>query len=153
MALITCPKCGAQVDDSTKFCPTCGASLTAQQAPTVTPQPTEDIASKVNLYLQVNASKFPSEQIPSLRSTLLRLSSSQLDRLSVVELKDPTIMLIFSLFLGSFGVDRFLLGQTGIGILKLLTCGAGGIWTIIDWFLVMGETRKYNYTRLLQNIQ
>lgn len=150
MALISCPKCGSQVEDSVQFCPNCGANLTAQPAPAA--QPAEDVTNKVNLYLQVNASKFPAELIPSLRTTLLRLSSSQLDRLSVLELKDPTIMLVFSLFLGSLGVDRFLLGQTGLGILKLITCGAGGLWTIIDWFLIMGETRNYNHKKLMQNL-
>lgn len=36
-----CPKCGKNVPESTKFCPTCGALLAgeAQQAPAAEPQP------------------------------------------------------------------------------------------------------------------
>ena len=34
------------------------------------------------------------------------------------------------LFAGSLGIDRFFIGDTGLGIAKLITCGGFGIWTI-----------------------
>ena len=63
--------------------------------------------------------------------------------------KNPTTALILSLFLGGLGVDRFYIGDTGLGVGKLLTCGGVGIWTIIDWFLIMKATRENNYAKLL----
>ena len=45
-----------------------------------------------------------------------------------------------------------MLGDTGLGVLKLLTGGACYIWTIIDWFLIQGRTREQNYLKLLQVI-
>jgi TM2 domain-containing membrane protein YozV len=58
--------------------------------------------------------------------------------------KDPAVSLALSLTLGTFGIDRFYVGNVVLGILKLITFGAFFIWTLIDWFLIMGATRRVN---------
>jgi len=58
--------------------------------------------------------------------------------------KDRNIALVLSLLLGYLGIDRFYIGDTGLGVLKLLTGGVCGIMAVIDWFLIMGKTDEYN---------
>ena len=69
--------------------------------------------------------------------------------LHAIQFKDPIITLVLSLLTGQLGIDRFFIGDTGLGIGKLITCGGLGIWTIIDWFLIMNATREKNFERLL----
>ena len=44
--------------------------------------------------------------------------------------KDWTVLLILSIILGSLGVDHFYSGKIGTGILKLITFGGCGIWSV-----------------------
>lgn len=63
---------------------------------------------------------FPAKQLPGLFSN-----------------REWLITVLLSWFLGVFGVDRFYLGYTGLGVAKLLTFGGCGIWALIDLILML----------------
>ena len=70
--------------------------------------------------------------------------------------KDPNMILILSVLFGYFGVDRFMLGDMGMGILKLLTGGCCGILWLIDIFTIRGKVNDYNRkqaTEIMQGIK
>ena len=46
------------------------------------------------------------------------------------------LCLVMSIIFGELGVDRFIMGQVGWGILKLFTLGGLGVWWLIDLILV-----------------
>jgi len=46
------------------------------------------------------------------------------------------LALIMSIVFGELGVDRFIMGHVGLGILKLITLGGCGIWWLIDVILI-----------------
>ncbi len=108
---------------------------------------------KVNQMLMMHSNKLPAESIAMIRDALLR---SNVDDLTLVtmcnQLKDPNVSLVLSIVLGYFGVDRFYLGDVGMGIGKLITCGGCYIWWLIDIFLIMNRTRQRNMETLITQL-
>lgn len=105
-------------------------------------------AQKVDMFIMTNGKFFESHMVMQIRDRLLELDDSKWTMLQSTQFRDPTISLIVSLLGGGLGIDRFIIGDTGLGVAKLLTCGGMGIWTIIDWFLIMGITREKNLEML-----
>ena len=56
---------------------------------------------------------------------------------SVSTQKSWIVALLLCFFVGVLGVHRFYVGKVGTGILQLLTFGGLGIWTLIDFILIM----------------
>lgn len=105
---------------------------------------------KVDMYIMANQKFLPSEKIAFIKQKLQETDESKFSMISAVEFKDPTTLLIISIFLGTLGVDRFMLGDIGMGILKLLTAGVCGVLTIVDWCTIQKRVREQNWSNLMQ---
>lgn len=100
------------------------------------------------MFLMMNSKYFESHQLGHIRERLIELDESKAVMVQTLQFKDPTTSLIISLLAGMLGIDRFYIGDTGLGIAKLLTCGGLYIWAIVDLFLIMGATREKNFEAL-----
>lgn len=87
--------------------------------------------------------RIPKEALFLLRVSLEKLQESAFLPLANISLKDPLKGLVFGIFFGSFGVDRFYKGDIWIGILKIflhlifailcLSLGSDENFTLEEW--------------------
>lgn len=94
--------------------------------------------------------KLPQDKLYFLKCKLENVPDEKVDEILCAKLHNPTNILLFSIFLGGFGVDRFLIGDTGLGVGKLLlgwaTCG---IWPLIDIFFSHSKAKQKNYDTIM----
>ncbi|WP_395001275.1 TM2 domain-containing protein, partial [Sphingomonas sp.] len=63
---------------------------------------------------------------------------------------------ILSVILGISGIDRFYIGDIGMGLLKLFTFGGCGVLWLIDLFIIRGRVDDLNRAQaqeILRGIQ
>lgn len=114
---------------------------------------TIDISQQVQQFLLMNSNKFEGADHLVLQKTLNDISQEKIHQIYMVDLKDPQMVLICSLLFGGAGVDRFIIGDVGLGILKFITLGGLGIWTIIDCFLTYKKARRVNFYRVMEIVR
>nr|WP_297309802.1 TM2 domain-containing protein [uncultured Flavobacterium sp.] len=110
-------------------------------------------AQKVDMFIMANAKYFESHQLYNIRELLLKTNESRWGYITSIQFKDPTNILIVSILAGTLGIDRFIIGDVGLGVGKLITCGGLGIWALIDLFFVMGATKEKNLEELLMYVR
>ena len=109
-------------------------------------------AQKVDIYMMTAGKNLPAECVPAVREKLLAMDDNKFLVVQSTEMKSPMVAFWLNFFLGGFGAEYFYLGKTGLGIVKLITCGGLGFWSLINLFTIMGSTKKVNYENLLMLI-
>lgn len=102
----------------------------------------------INLIINKYSDVLPSDYFPIFLDKCKSLPENKLQNLLAQQTKSPILALIFSLFFGGLGIDRFYLGQIGIGLAKLLTAGGCGIWYIVDLFLINKACKQVNQDKI-----
>ncbi|MCI5979536.1 MAG: TM2 domain-containing protein [Sodaliphilus pleomorphus] len=99
-------------------------------------------------FMLLNGERFSGKDAAEIRAKLESVSEQGANQIMSTEWKSPGKCLWFAGFLGGFGADRFYLGQTVLGIVKLLTGGGLGIWSIIDFWNGLPNCKKANLKKL-----
>ena len=107
--------------------------------------------ANVRQVMTLVSGKVPEEKMLVLKSKLTNASDDKIDEIMCLKLRNPVSVLLFSLFLGGFGIDRFIIGDTGLGVAKLLVGGLTlGIWPFIDIFISHKKAKEKNFNNIMQ---
>lgn len=107
------------------------------------------MSDKSNMLLMTYSKYFPEESIIMLKEKFEAMDDNKTSMMYSLQFKDPMMALILSIVAGTLGIDRFYIGDVGLGVAKLLTCGGCGIWTIIDYFMIMKAAKQKNFEKLM----
>ena len=95
-------------------------------------------------FLLTNQDKFKAVDLMTIKQSLDKMSDKELLMLNRVNFKDPFVSVLLSIAVGELGIDRFYIGDTGLGVLKLITAGGLGIWWLVDLFIISNKTKENN---------
>lgn len=115
-------------------------------------------ADEVDRYLNKYRNYFSEEQIFILKRQLLKLTKEDFLKITKLDLKSPTGTLAISMLLGYTGLDRFLLGDIPLGILKFLmflSLRSGhreGLVAVFDTAFIKDMTREKNFDEVMNAI-
>lgn len=121
--------------------------------------------NRVTVALEKYEKLIPKEYIFNFQEYLKEASDDCMDKLMSLPTKGTIKTLLFSIFLGGIGVDRFYVEDKGVGVAKLifrllatflsgvavlgLILGlASSIWCIADIFITYKIAKQINYERL-----
>ena len=107
-----------------------------------------DRGARVQTFMMANANYFEGDQVAFLRERLYNLPDDRFTMLGALRFKSAGTALALSILFGWLGIDRFYIGDTGMGLGKLFTLGGCVIWAFVDWFLISRAARRKNYEKL-----
>ncbi|HAZ00700.1 MAG: hypothetical protein A2W90_14585 [Bacteroidetes bacterium GWF2_42_66] len=105
--------------------------------------------NKINLFLAQHGNKFPEANSFMLLEKMKTMSDDSFSAISMISFKNPTTWLLLYLFVPFLCfIDRIILGDVGLGILKLVTIGGFGIWVFVDIFTISSRVKQLNFKKL-----
>ncbi len=109
-------------------------------------------SQKVNALMFALGKNIPQERVYELQQALISAPDERYGILAAYPAKDPVVVTLMSVFLGTMGIDRFMIGDIGLGLLKLFTFGVCGIMWFVDLFLVGKRAKEKNFAEIMQRL-
>lgn len=97
---------------------------------------------KIDQFLTVNRQFFAEEDLITISNSLASIDESKETAIMALKFKNPQTTLLISIFMP--WADRLYLGQIGMAVAKLATCGGCGVWTIMDIINAKKNAQKVN---------
>ncbi len=108
--------------------------------------------NKIESFIISHEKYFPAEKIRIVYDILMKLNDENEMILYSMEYKDPTNVLLVSVLAGRWGIDRFLIGDIPLGILKLFTFGGCGVWSVIDMCIIRDKVKELNFEKFQESV-
>lgn len=106
----------------------------------------------IDKFIADKVDKFHFFHLNKIQDALSSADEDKFKKVLAANYKNPSIVLLVSLCLGSFGIDRLMIGQPLLAALKLLTFGGAGLWAVIDWFRIYNLTKDSNFKLLMDTL-
>ncbi len=105
------------------------------------------LSEKTN-YINENSKFFKKGDLQELETIIENCDYETFQTVLNAKFKNPLTFTIVNILFGSIGVDRFMLGDVKLGIIKLITSGGFFIWWIADIFTAPKRAREWNINNL-----
>jgi hypothetical protein len=114
--------------------------------PTYAPPPSTPGTGPGTVPAAPNPWGYPAAQVPPTAvgsgvPAMYALPPQEMTLVAIPE-KSFVVTWLLALLLGVLGIDRFYLGKSGTGVLKLLTTGGFGVWALIDLLIVLSGGQR-----------
>jgi len=96
-----------------------------------------------------NAGTISEEEFSRQKAIILNAVEKKAADESQTSSKSRLVATLLCFFFGIIGVHRFYVGKTGSGIAQIFTLGGLGIWTLVDFIMIVVGTFKDHEGKLV----
>ncbi len=105
---------------------------------------------KVDILMMQYKDKIPADEALYVRGQLLAAGEEAYGAVSCAETKSPVATVLLSIFFGGLGIDRFYIGDIGLGLLKLFFGPIVAILCAIATGVLTGMSESMALEQILQ---
>ena len=102
---------------------------------------------KVDMFIGLNHENFNPQDLMVIKEKLLKMDDSKFFLIQGATFQKPSTIFLIAIL---FSLERFWLEDTGLGILKIITCNGCGIWYLVDIFSAKHRAQKYNFKKFME---